>query len=1292
MPEIEILDVNWSPSEPQSGESIEFEVEVRNTTSSTIESVGVLVYVDDEVSHVPPNFDLEPGEQRWTVKTGNNSFEPGRYDAKAVIDHVRGSLDEYDEYEFSIAVGSDLGWVEGTVSSSTGESIDGYRVDLSGDNISTRQDAVDNGRFDFDDVPPGDYQLRGYMVGYEGFREDITVRANSGTTVDKTVSPEPYKLTVDMTQGGGVGIDPPGVSTSDKWVEEYEPGTEITLFANPDSGYEFVEWEGGVSDANSEEITFDLDDDKEIIGIFEEEGSSEHKLAVSAGSGGGVGVNPPGVSVADEWVEEYDSGTAVIITANPDIGYEFQGWEGDVSHTDTDSEEITVEVDEDREIYAAFEEEAPTGHTLTVNVGSGGGVGVDPPGVSTADEWVESYDSGTEVTVTANPDSGYEFVEWEGDVPHSVADNDEITIGVEEDREIIAIFEEEELTEYTLTVEVSSGGSVEVDPPGMSVSDEWVETYDYNTEVTVTAVPDSEDALVEWHGDVPSEEVTNESVTVLTDANKELTAEFGSEEDMKASIDELWVDTGTYAAGDRVDMSAEVYNPGPEDEEVFVDYEVIDKDGNRYNNEGEAGRTVLISSGDVATVDLEWNVEAEAQPGEYDTELKVWKWNGQEELQTQLDEKRENHQFEIILDEVHYSISASDFNGEPVSDASVELTPSEGGSPLEEQLSEGSVTFESLTEEEYDYEVHSPDRNQTLEGILDTNNPVREYKSHFPPVGNPHGVLLDDKDGFIIPYADIEIPDFGVKTQSDKTGYFKFSENVPEGTHDIQIAVPDGGTIEMSAEFGPGYAVALEADNGQIDIEESSDDYDFFERLVETDTLTTLILETKPIRERISNTGRSQGTKIHGFARGVAAALYDSLEAIYDILVAIKDNIGWPDFGSIMSDFLDLITNLSTAIAAISQSIVAGLENFAGNAVERQHNANPHSDYIENTTNPSSSDPEYNWYRSFASGWGGGYFGFKLLELVAVVGFVRRVGTSIIHSGPTAIRNALDSIESAAQNIRSNAALPWSRQRTSDYPTPAITGNLEDAIIPFVLAGTPSVTRHFSTGANVVRRQNDEIKQNVENIIANPTNHDGSINEFASIGYWINNQGLGALPAVPRANVVGRFDITEFNHNDWVLVPSVARKAGDGEIDGVLLRVVKSNGDATVTNVKLIEFKKGKVQDDDQTASEIRSDKSEKFLEKVQGQSGEVGDTGLRASYFDNVEMNDIFVIGTRSHKEKGLIRDNPDQMPTSPNRQWDAYTDYTKQDIDLFADQFSSVGQTGYEQSVFFSNIDSIE
>lgn len=216
MPEIEILDVNWSPSEPQSGESIEFEVEVKNTTASTIESVGVLVYVDDEISHVPPNFDLEPGEQRWTVKTGNNSFDPGGYDAKAVIDHVGDSLDEYDEYEFSISVGSDLGWVEGTVSSSTGESIDGYRVDLRGDNISTRQDAVDNGRFDFDDVPPGDYQLRGYMVGYEGFEEDITVRANSGTTVDKTVSPEPHELTVDMTGGGGVGINPPGVSTFGK--------------------------------------------------------------------------------------------------------------------------------------------------------------------------------------------------------------------------------------------------------------------------------------------------------------------------------------------------------------------------------------------------------------------------------------------------------------------------------------------------------------------------------------------------------------------------------------------------------------------------------------------------------------------------------------------------------------------------------------------------------------------------------------------------------------------------------------------------------------------------------------------------------------------------------------------------------------------------------------------------------------------------------------------------------------------------------------------------------------------
>ena len=50
------------------------------------------------------------------------------------------------------------------------------------------------------------------------------------------------------------------------------------------------------------------------------------------------------------------------------------------------------------------EPQAPTQYTLTVTTGEGGTVSTEGG----------TYDEGAEVTITATPDEGYEFIGWEG--------------------------------------------------------------------------------------------------------------------------------------------------------------------------------------------------------------------------------------------------------------------------------------------------------------------------------------------------------------------------------------------------------------------------------------------------------------------------------------------------------------------------------------------------------------------------------------------------------------------------------------------------------------------------------------------------------------------------------------------------------------------------------------------------------------------------------------------------------------------------------------------------------------
>ncbi|MFW6142523.1 MAG: InlB B-repeat-containing protein [Candidatus Saliniplasma sp.] len=74
-------------------------------------------------------------------------------------------------------------------------------------------------------------------------------------------------------------------------------------------------------------------------------------------------------------------------------------------------------------------------HTLDVDIEGEGTVDMDPE--------KEYYEPGTEVTLTADPDSDWTFVKWGGDMPEGDEENDTLTVTIDEDKQITAIFEED---------------------------------------------------------------------------------------------------------------------------------------------------------------------------------------------------------------------------------------------------------------------------------------------------------------------------------------------------------------------------------------------------------------------------------------------------------------------------------------------------------------------------------------------------------------------------------------------------------------------------------------------------------------------------------------------------------------------------------------------------------------------------------------------------------------------------------------------------------------------------------
>jgi len=340
-----------------------------------------------------------------------------------------------------------------------------------------------------------DWYFEGWTGDYEGPEKEITITMDEdkGLTAHFYEPSEWYGLTADVEGEGSIEVD--GEEVEIPYEEEYEEGTEVNLIAVPTEGWGFVEWAG--TDHTEEEINVTMDSDKNITAVFEVE---TYTLDVDLEGEGEVEIDPE--------QPDYEYGTEVNLTAVPADGFEFDGWTGD--HEDTESE-ITITMDSDKEITAIFEEEDEIGtYELLVDVEGQGHT--NPP------EGTYTYSAGEEVTVEAIPDEGWYFVEWTGD--HE-SEDEEVTIIMDSDKEITAIFEEEdEIGTYELLVDVEGQGHT--NPP------EGTHTYSAGEKVTVEAIPDEGWYFVEWTGD---HESVDREITVTMDADKTLTAHFAEPEE-----------------------------------------------------------------------------------------------------------------------------------------------------------------------------------------------------------------------------------------------------------------------------------------------------------------------------------------------------------------------------------------------------------------------------------------------------------------------------------------------------------------------------------------------------------------------------------------------------------------------------------------------------------------------------------------------------------------------------------------------------------------------------------------
>ena len=297
-----------------------------------------------------------------------------------------------------------------------------------------------------------------------------------GAGQTSTANPYTFTLTGDITLNALFAADTytiTATSSSNTMGSvsgggEYAYGATATLYATPNSGYHFVQWQDGNTD-NPRTVTVTAN--ATYTATFEANLPSVtyYNVTVIADGGNIMG------TVSSTHSGSVEENTQVTVTATPATGHHFVQWQYGAGQTST-ANPYTFTLTGDITLNALF---APDTYTLTATTNNNTMGSVSGGG---------EYTYGAAATLTATPNSGYHFVQWQD----GNTDNPRI-VTVTANATYTATFEANAPTVTYYNVSVNS-----LDNAMGTVSSTHSGSVEENTQVTVTAAPATGHHFVQW--------------------------------------------------------------------------------------------------------------------------------------------------------------------------------------------------------------------------------------------------------------------------------------------------------------------------------------------------------------------------------------------------------------------------------------------------------------------------------------------------------------------------------------------------------------------------------------------------------------------------------------------------------------------------------------------------------------------------------------------------------------------------------------------------------------------------
>jgi len=348
-------------------------------------------------------------------------------------------------------------------------------------------------------------------------RATCTVTMNAARSVTATFVITQRTLSVSAPTGAGtVSSAPSGIDCGSDCAHDYDYGADVTLTASPDTGWVFDSWGGACAGEPSATCTVSMTSARTVSVTFT---ITQRRLTVRAPTGSGSGrvtSAPAGIDCGTDCTHDYDYDTDVTLTARPATGSAFGRWGGACSGET--SATCTVSMTDARDVSVTFD---LTQRTLRVDTPTGSGdVTSAPGGIACAGDCTEDYDYGAVVTLTANPDAGWEVARWGGDC--SSATGATCSLRMTSDRRVSVTFR---ITQRRLRVtSVTGSGRVTSAPTGIDCGTDCDEDYDYGTSVTLTARPAAGWVVDSWGGDCSSS--TGSTCTLSATADRSASVTF----------------------------------------------------------------------------------------------------------------------------------------------------------------------------------------------------------------------------------------------------------------------------------------------------------------------------------------------------------------------------------------------------------------------------------------------------------------------------------------------------------------------------------------------------------------------------------------------------------------------------------------------------------------------------------------------------------------------------------------------------------------------------------------------